>query len=127
MPIFNMARKQLIINHVYQGIRNNPILFSFISENRLKILNDESKYKDGRKKTMMFCLCQNRYKDERRKSVTPAVIRFEVQIIITVRMKTHFTSNVFVFKQQILSSPQNGRNSHKYYCFRDGIINASQL
>ena len=46
------------------------------------------------------CLYQNRHKDERRKSVTPAVIRFEVQIIITVRMKKRFMSNIFVFKQQ---------------------------
>ena len=44
-------------------------------------MNQESQ--DGRKKTMMFNLCQNRYKDDRRKSVTPAVIRLEVQMIIT--------------------------------------------
>ena len=51
----------------------------------------------------MFNLCQNRYKDDRRKSVTPAVIRLEVQIIITVRRK-NLTSIVVVFKQQTLSS-----------------------
>ena len=62
------------------------------------------KCRDGSKKTMMFNLCQNRYKDDRRKSVTPAVIRLEVQIIITVRMKKHLTS--------IVSSSNNKRYRH---------------
>ena len=42
----------------------------------------------------------------RKKSVTPAVIRYELQIIIITRMKKHLTSIVFVFKQQTLSSLQ---------------------
>ena len=62
------------------------------------------KCRDGSKKTMMFYLCQNRYKDDSRKSVTPAVIRLEVQIIITVRMKKHLTS--------IVSSSYNKRYRH---------------
>ena len=59
------------------------------------------KCRDGSKKTMMFNLCQNRYKDDRRKSVTPAVIRFEVQIIITARNEE--TSHIIHFHLQSTS------------------------
>ena len=56
------------------GIRNFAIS-SFIAG--WICINDESKFKDGRKKTMMFYLCQDRYKDDWRKSVTPSIVRHE--------------------------------------------------
>ena len=40
-----------------------------------------------------------------KKSVTPAVIRYEVQIIIAPETKKPLTSIVFIFKQRTLSSP----------------------
>ena len=61
-----------------------------------------------------------------KKSVTPAVIRYEVQIIITPETTKHRTSIVFISHRQTLSSPQNRRNSHKYHCFR-AIIRMAQM
>ena len=51
---------------------------------------------DGRKKTTMFYLCQNRYKDDGRKSVTPRVVRQKSQrIIIITRNEETFPVNCF--------------------------------
>ena len=45
-----------------------------------------------------------------KKSATPAVVRYEIQIIITPETTKHRTSIVFISHRQTLSSPQNGRN-----------------
>ena len=59
-----------------------------------------------------WCLYQNRYKDERRKSVTPSVVRHKnvknhhyKESSLSPETKKYSTSTVFISKWQTLTSP----------------------
>ena len=89
---------------------------------------------EGREKTMMFYLCQNRHKDDRRKSVTPSVVRHKSQRIIITKNHHYHQKRRNILHQLFLSPTDKLYHHHhkmeetsKHHCFRDEIINASQL